>query len=269
MRSVVACGPLGVLGLFNLLSLLACSGTPVAWNEVTYPTHPPSRLSPAVASVPPGGCPASFRASRMVQRRPDGRGGDTLTYGTWWAVRPDSSAVLMAALSRDGGRTWGLMAPAETTDASRRGCARPAPSIYADTNGYVHFAYFLEPRDGGGVFFAHTMNGRHLGVGDGVFHTPVAIVYGERPSHTSVVAAGDTVAVAYEDPNSERPQVALALSRTTGHIFEARVPVSSPDLPAVEPQVFLAGDTVTVVWQERPDSAATGGRTAARMGVWR
>ncbi len=240
--------------------MLACAGSPVDWGEIRYPARPPEPpFEPRVALVPTGGCPGSFRASQA-------RGA---IYGVWWTVRPDSSAVLMASRSVDGGRTWQLPTPADTLDVSRRGCARPAPSIFADTNGYVHFAYFLEAREGPGVFFVHTMDGQHMGVGGGIFHSPVPIVYGERPSMTSVTAAGDTVAVAYEDPNSERPQVALALSRTTGHIFESRTTASSPDLPAVEPRVVLAGRTVTILWYERPDSARAGGRIAVRRGRWR
>lgn len=240
---------------------IACSSPDVKWGEVVYPGTPRlERPAPAVASIPAGACPGSFRASAA----------GPAIYAAWWQVRPDSSALLMAGRSTDAGRTWSTITPADTSDRSRRGCTRPAPSIFADSaSGYVDFAYFLEANEGAGVFYTHTMDAPHMGHGEGVFHSPVAVMYGEKPSHVSVTARGDDVAVAYEDPNAERPLVGVALSRTMGHIFKTRSDVSSTDLPAVDPRVALSGHTVTVQWSERPDSVKTGGRVAVRHGEWR
>jgi hypothetical protein len=95
-----------------------------------------------------------------------------------------------------------------------------------------------------GVFFAHSMPGPLL------FHAPVPIVYGERPGRTSVAASGDVVAVAYEDPNGVEPRIGLALSRTLGHVFEHRVPVSTGVGAALEPRVALASGMVVVAWRQ-------------------
>jgi hypothetical protein len=250
-----------VLLIGMLVGILACTGAPITWGEITYPARSLQvPLVPAVAVLPSGVCPGSFRASWLIAGK--------VVYGTWWAIRSDSSAILMAARSVDGGVTWNPVVSADTLDISRRGCSRPAPSIFADTNGYVHFAYFLEAKEGPGVFFTHTMDGPHMGSRNGIFHSPVAIVYGEKPSITSITAVGDTVAVTYEDPNSDRPQVALALSKTAGHIFEDRVPVSSPDLSATDPRVMLSGHSVTVLWHERLGTRNDGGRIAVRNGHW-
>lgn len=237
---------------------LGCSASPVAWGDVTYPATVPVTPAPAVAVVPPDACPGSFRAAAIA---------DTL-YAAWWRVRPDSSALLMAGRSVDGGRDWVPVAAADTTDRSRRGCRRPPPTVFAQGNGYVSFAYFLEAAGGPGVFYTHSMDAAHLGTGNGVFHSPVAVSYGERPARVALSADGDRVAVAYEDPNAERPRVSLALSRTMGHIFEARVAASPGDIPAAHPGVQLRGDRVTVWWMERPDTA-TAGRIALRSGRWR
>jgi hypothetical protein len=141
--------------------------------------------------------------------------------------------------------------------------------VFADSGTqYVDFAYFMEAKEGAGIFFTHTMDAPHMGTGEGIFHSPVAIVYGDRPSRASVVAEGDHVAVAYEDPNAGRPAVALALSRSMGHIFEIRTDVSGRDLPAADPLVSLSGHTVLVQWSEREDSVAHGGRIAFRRGTW-
>lgn len=244
---------------------IACSAPPVSWGEVAYPSAPPlGQPGPATpvatVAIPPDACSGSLRTSTA-------RGA---LYGAWWRIRPDSSAVLMAGRSTDTGETWSIVAAADTTDRSRRGCDRPAPAIFADSaSGYVDFAYFLEANEGAGVFFTHTMDATHMGSGEGVFHSPVAVLYGDRPSRVSVTAEGDDVAVAYEDPNAERPMIAVALSRSMGHIFSTRTNVSSTDLPALDPRVALSGSTITVQWSERPDSIESGGRIAVRRGQWK
>ncbi|MGI8547004.1 MAG: hypothetical protein ACR2M1_06665 [Gemmatimonadaceae bacterium] len=239
----------------------ACSTPPVKWGEIVYPSDPPvKQFRPVVEHEPAGACPGSVSAALAGAN----------SYAAWWHARPDSSAVLMAGRSIDGGRTWITAVPADTTDRSRRGCDRPAPAIFADSaSGYVDFAYFLEANEGAGIFYTHTMDAPHMGQGNGVFHAPVPIMYGEHPSRVWVAAQGDDVAVAYEDPNAVRPLIGVALSRTMGHIFKTRSDVSSTDLPAVDPRVTLSGDTVTVQWSERPDSVNTGGRVALRHGEWR
>jgi hypothetical protein len=190
-------------------------------------------------------------------------------YGAWWEVRDDSSSVLMVGRSTDAGRTWAIVQPADTSDRSRRGCTRPAPAVAADSaTNYVDIAYFLEASEGPGVFFTHSMDARHLGTGLGIFHAPVPVMYGDHPADASVAVRGDDVAVAYDDPNGDRSAVGLALSRTSGHIFEQRVVMSMPDLPASDPTVELRGDSVLVQWSERPDSLQTGGRLAVRSAHW-
>ncbi len=122
----------------------------------------------------------------------------------------------------------------------------------------------MQAKEGPGVFFTHSMDARQIGSGDGIFHSPVPVVYGDKPAHVAVAARGDDLVVAYEDPNGERSMVGLALSRTMGHIFEQRLVVSMPDLPARDPLVVLRGDSVMVQWAERPDSVQSGGRVAVR-----
>jgi hypothetical protein len=166
-------------------------------------------------------------------------------YAVWWVPRADSSAALIAARSPDGGRSWTEVAPVDTADRGTSGCRRPAASVAADSSsGYVHVAYALVAPGAPGVFFAHSMPGQLM------FHAPVPIVYGERPGRTSVAVSGEVVAVAYEDPNGAEPRVGLALSRSRGHHFEHRVPVSAGVGAAVEPRVALAGTTVAVAWRQ-------------------
>jgi hypothetical protein len=257
-RLVTRLAGLGTVVLGSLL-LAACSASPVTLGEMGYPASPPlERQSPA-AAVPNGACPGSLRTAASG---PD-------VYGAWWEVRDDSSSVLMVGRSTDSGRTWGIVQPADTLDRSRRGCTRPAPDVAADSStNYVDIAYFLEAKEGPGVFFTHSMDARTLGSGDGIFHAPVPVVYGDKPANVSIAASGDRVAVAYEDPNGEHSVIGLALSRTMGHIFEQRLIVSQPELPASDPVVAMRGNSVTVQWAERPDSLRTGGRVAVRSATW-
>ena len=254
-RRAVALGGAVVLAACGLV---ACSSPGLTWSDVEYPATLSFARPPLAA--PPGACPGSLRIARA--------GNDT--YGAWWQIRADSSSALVAGRSTDDGRTWLVTSVADSTDRSRRGCARPAPAVAADlATHYFDVAYFLEPPDGSGIFFTHTMDAPHLGTPNAVFHAPVPVMYGASPSRVSVATAGDDVAVAYEDPNSQRETVGVALSRTMGHLFETRVVASDPNLPATDPHVRLAGDTVIVTWAERPESVARGGRIAERRGVWR
>jgi len=200
----------------------------------------------------PAACVATRRAARAL--------GDE-AYASWFTVRADSSVVLRVARSDDGGRSWQPAVTADSMDVGRAGCARPVPYIAADSlNGYVHLVYFLDAREGAGLFFTHTMERGAL------FHEPVPIVYGDRPSQASVASRGDTVVVAYEDPNSRLPRLGLALSRVQGHIFEHRIPASDETGEARTPRVALRGTQVVVAWTAT-SRGGTSPRTAIRAGT--
>jgi hypothetical protein len=210
-----------------------------AWTPPTWPQEPAL-------------CAATLRAVQAP-------GGEA--YASWFAVRDDSSVVLRVARSDDDGRSWNAAVSADSTDVGRAGCARPVPFIAADSlNGYVHLAYFLDAREGAGLFFTHTMERGAL------FHAPVPIVYGDRPSVASVASRGDTVVVAYEDPNSRNPRVGLAISRTQGHIFERRLAVSDDSGEARAPRVAVRGTRVVVAWTGAQRGGLTP-RVAVRAGT--
>jgi hypothetical protein len=145
--------------------------------------------------------------------------------------------------------------PADAQAATRGavGCARPAPSVAVDTrHGYVHVAYALVGPEGPGVFYAHQMDPRSG------FEPPQAIVYGARIGAVRVAAAGDVVAVAYEDPNSAaRTRIAVAISRTSGHLFAERLTASSENENARDPYVAVRGRAVVVGWSDVPTTGDT------------
>lgn len=230
------------------------SGFGVAWTPAAWPTEP-------------GLCAATRRAVQALAPEPDAsepaaREPDTSeAYASWFTARPDSSVLLRVARSDDGGRTWNAAVTADSTDVGRAGCARPTPFLSADPlNGYVHLAYHLVAREGAGVFFTHSMERGAL------FHEPVPIVYGDRPSTASVASRGDTVIVAYEDPNSRLPRLGLALSRTQGHIFESRVAASDETGEARTPLVAVRGARIVVAWTATQRGGATP-RIVVRQGT--
>jgi hypothetical protein len=247
-------GKVAVIGSMVWLGLLGCARRPpIDWDGPA--ARAPSALTPAVLLVPgPHGQPAveatpeSKGAPKHERRQCTTTmrfafGGDSLVYAAWWAVRPDSSAVLRVARSTDGGRRWEKSVSADERDRSVMGCSRPAPAIAYDADsGYLHLAYFLEPAEGSGIFYEHLMQG--------MFHAPVVIVYGERPVAAAVSAVGDTVVVAYEDPNRRTPQIMLALSYTAGHLFDTRVPASGDEVDARAPVVAVHGHRVAVGWYQ-------------------
>lgn len=230
------------------------SGFGVAWTPAAWPTEP-------------GLCAATRRAVQALALEPDAPEADARetdtseAYASWFTARPDSSVLLRVARSDDGGRTWNAAVTADSTDVGRAGCARPTPFLSADPlNGYVHLAYHLVAREGAGVFFTHSMERGAL------FHEPVPIVYGDRPSTASVASRGDTVIVAYEDPNSRLPRLGLALSRTQGHIFESRVAASDETGEARTPLVAVRGARIVVAWTATQRGGATP-RIVVRQGT--
>lgn len=216
---------------------IGADGGPVlvaAWTPPTWPEEP-------------GQCLTSRRAGRSLT--------DT-SYASWFTVRADSSVVLRAARSDDAGRTWQPAVTADSVDVGRTGCARPAPFLAVDSlNGYLHLTYHLVAREGAGLFFTHVMDAGML------FHEPVPIVYGKRPSVTAVASRGDTVVVVYEDPNSRVPRLGIAVSRLQGHIFEGRMPASDEVGESRRPLVALRGDRVVIAW----DASERGGRVPRVM----
>jgi len=228
------------------------SSTPIQWGDVVYSNAPmtPNELPSPIASRPSRmACPGSLRLSGH--------------YAVWWESNTDSSVTLFAARSTNG-RNWEQKVAADTTDHGVRGCGRPAPAIAADSaSGYVHIAYFAEPKSGAGIFFAHSMDK------GATFHSPVPIVFGRNPARVSVASSGDKVAVAYEDPNSSQPLVGVAISRSMGHIFESRSIATSENGRARQPVIRLAGDSVFLWWSEySPDPRVSATRPFYRAGTW-
>ena len=243
---------LGALGL--ALSASACVPTGVTWADearrqpgaladslaLVFDETAPDSLAfvplwtPPVWPEEPGLCGTSRRAAQALNHE---------AYASWFQVKSDSSVLLRVARSDDGGLTWNAAVTADATDVGRAGCARPAPYIAADSlNGYVHLAYHLDAREGAGLFFTHTMERGAL------FHEPVPIVYGDRPSAAAVASRGDTVVVVYEDPNSRMPRLGLALSRVQGHIFEHRLSASDETGEARTPRVAVRGTRILIAW---------------------
>ncbi len=256
--------------VFGCLALAACAPDPVQWDSGSRAAALPAAGARLMLD---GGDTAVVVTAWKPPAQPVGSSlcdgslvatmarGDT-AFAAWWSPRADSSALLVVARSDDRGMHWRAPEVADSTDKGKTGCGRPAPAIASDTtNGYVHVVYFMVAAEGPGIFFTHSMGGGEM------FHSPVPIVYGERASSAAVACNGDTVAVAYIDPNAATPQLWLALSRTTGHIFESRLEVSPSTVIASRPAVAVRGHHVSAGWVEtNREGGAT--VTVVRNGRW-
>jgi hypothetical protein len=254
--------PLG--GVLTDASVLVLRGVPDDVRAVPQAVVLPQGGLPPLGA---GSCGASIRFARPAAgARPLSAEQRGVVAAVWWVARADSSVVLDLARSSDDGAHWDTTMVADGRDYGVRGCARPPAAIADDpVSGYTHLAYFLEPASGAGLFYEHHMDLSVAGAaGAGarrisMFHAPVAIVYGEVPRRASVTGHGDTVAVAYEDPNRAAPQVALAVSVTAGHTFAPAVPASGDNVEARDPVIGLDRASVAVAWREsaiRADGAA-------------
>jgi len=247
----------------SVLICSACVSEPVAWGDVSYrPSQlgdPDTRSAVLSANLPvtvgtAAACIRSIRTSSAV--------GSEL-FRVWWASRNDSSVTLSMQRSGDRGGTWQSPVTVDARDRGRRGCGRPAPGVFYDpASGYLHLVYFIEGADGAGVFFSHSMDK------GGMFHAPVAVVYGNTPSAASVAGVGDSVVVVFEDPNATTPRIGIALSRSAGHIFEQRSQVTPDDVAALAPWVALDHGKITV-WWKTPDKSGSpyGDRVGYRSGL--
>lgn len=166
-------------------------------------------------------------------------------YAAWWSVRPDSDAVLFVAKSDDEGKTWSAPAVVDTGDVSHQGCNRSSPSI-AVLGDYVFTAYSMHASEGIGVFETHSMDGGKT------FHSTVPVMYGDREVAVSVAADSQFVVVAYEEPNGSRNRVAVAISRSLGHLFESQTIASTDVEPAYLPSVRVGSNVLVVEWTNKP-----------------
>lgn len=238
--------------------LAACGGDGPTWGPVVYGDSP-AQQRVEVAALPPrggAGCADVVLAAH-----------DSNSYASWWEARPDGSSALMLARSPDGGASWEAPIVADGRDAGGLGCARPAPSLFADASSeYLHLTYHISPAGSSGVYFTHSMKASALDTtGEGVLHMPVAVTHGDRPVRSSVAGHGDTVVVAFEDPNGATPRILLAYSTGAGHVFSTYGAVSPRGSRASSPRVTLRGDSIVVHWVEQSPGGSP--RSASRAGV--
>ena len=224
--------------------------TSAVMSMTPVPPAPLTTLGNGDAPLDSARCARSLRITEAPRRG---------KVAVWWSRR-DRGRVMLLSAWRDGDGDGAWRGPiivdsldqgpgdAEAAARGAVGCARTAPSIVVDSrHGYVHVAYALVGPEGPGIFYAHQMDPRSA------FEPPRAIVYGAKLGAARVAAAGDIVAVAYEDPNSgARSRIALAVSRTNGHDFVDRLTASADNANARDPHVAVRGRAVVVGWSDIP-----------------
>ena len=253
-----------------LLLAVACARAPIAWNapatsfgasgdSLVVDSEGHARLMPAVPAAPPADseldgsvCPGSVRVAAVGAGR----------VAVWWRPRADgSAALLLARTGAAGDSAWSAPVAIDSVDRLTIGCDRPPPTVAIHPlSGFVHVVYALESPAGPGLFYAHSMDGGR------VFEQPRPIVYGERRALSAIALAGDTVAVVYEDPNSPRGDIRLALSFDQGHTFGPRLAASPDDARAGAPLVALRPPHIAVAWAVQAASANGSAQRAVRVG---
>lgn len=242
------------------LVVAACGADGIAWGPVTYEDYERAALPDPVVTetLPPragAGC-----AGMVIVARGDAR------YAAWWEEGKGGSSVLMLARSPDGGAHWETPLVADDRDAGTMGCRRPQPALFADDlTEYLHVTYHISPPGSAGVYFTHSMHAPELGRSShGVLHAPVPVAHGNRPVRSAVAGRGDTVVVAFEDPNGgDKSRILLSFSAGAGHVFGTYEPVSPAALLRERPRVSLSGDSVRVEWAEQIGGVL---RAASRTG---
>lgn len=198
----------------------------------------------------------------------------------WWTRQDRGRVFLVAAwrwnaASADSSSSWRGPINVDTLDqgagdanALERGavgCDRAAPGVAVGPNGYVHVAYAMNAPEGPGVFYAHQMDPRSA------FEPPVVMMYGDRRLGAARVATSrETVAVAFEDPNAplNRGRIGLAISHTSGHLFEPRVTASRSGW-AVDPYVLVRANAAVVGWTDVDSSISAASAFRMRRGTMR
>jgi hypothetical protein len=249
---------------FTLVSLVACDTGPVAWEETrTLGASTASGealqlergdVSVARAELPTSSSPVNACPNSVVYAK---LAGDEW-HRAWWSAASNGRVRLLASRSGDAGTTWSDPVVVDTSDVSGLGCRRPAPAIAADSiTRYVHLVYYLVPKTGAGVWYAHSMDG---GI---TWHSNYGLIYGDDPARADVAADGERVGIVYELPNAAERRVGLTLSRDGGHSFLPPVIVSSSSGEAAAPRVAVRRNQVAVAWTGR------GGEVIAQVGVLR
>jgi hypothetical protein len=245
--------------LLPMALLAACTPEPIAWApEPDRRAIEASKADSALAAAIGG----AFGETPQVDQAPDSllramvddsspclelvrvsRPADRPRALVWWSARPDGRAQLRQRASTDTG--WRATIPVDTVVArDSTGCRRAAPSVTVDRQTrWVHIAYSMVAPEGPGLFYAHQMDPRVP------FEPPRVIVYGDGQPASSVASDGQIVAIGFENPN-DRPTIAVALSRTGGHLWEPPVRVSNSSVPALRPRIAVGGDSIALGWIE-------------------
>jgi hypothetical protein len=253
-----------------MLLITACAPEPIEWQpprDMAGMIGATTRLvmdqgdTPRLVDLPMPtiALPAAACSTSVVVAR--ARGDEW--YAAWFLARFDSSVVLMVTRSTDGASTWNTPVVADGRDRGRRGCSRPRPALTADSaTAYVHTAYFIEPIEGAGVWYTHSME---QGT---VWHQTIGVLYGEEPVVANIASAGDTVLVAYEHPGSGGSRLGVAISRQAGHTFAERLRVVRVSGTVREPRIAFRDGRVALAWSETSarDSASNAAITRLRMG---
>ena len=190
-------------------------------------------------------------------------GRDGTVYLAWRAVLPGNVRDVVVARSTDGGVRWSEPVRAHADDWVFDGCPHAGPSMQVDGDDRVHIAWWTGREGSAGVYYAHSADGART------FSNPIPLGVAEfsRPAHVQLALAGaETVVAVWDDGTLNPPRVRVRVSRNAGSTFGPPTDASASDRAAGFPVVGAVGDSVVVVWSERPATPGThAGHPAPKM----
>jgi hypothetical protein len=127
-------------------------------------------------------------------------------------------------------------------------CPHHGPSVAISRGGAYHVTWFTNGLVRKGLFYARSRDGGRT------FLEPMPVGQFDRnPSHPSLIAAGDTLWLAWKEFDGEKTTAALMLSRDDGNTWSSPVVIAETTDASDHPLLATNGAGVFLSWQTRSD----------------
>jgi hypothetical protein len=127
-------------------------------------------------------------------------------------------------------------------------CPHHGPSLALASNGSYHVTWFTNGLVRKGFFYARSSDGGRT------FSDPMPLGrFGRNPSHPFVIAAGDTLWLAWKEFDGEKTTIPVMMSRDGGSTWSTPVVAAETADESDHPLLATNGTRVFLSWQTRRD----------------